>query len=50
VESGGYKSYTDRDQMNIYISAPADVNRGWEIRGSSTAQVAILVYARCIKF
>jgi hypothetical protein len=50
VESGGYRSYANKDQLNIYISAPADVNRGWEIRGSSTAQVAILVYARCIKF
>ena len=49
VDSGGYRSYTSQGQLNIYISAPASVNRGWEIRGSSDAQVAILVYAHCIK-
>lgn len=48
VDSGGFRSYAGSEQLDIYISAPADVDRGWEIRGKSSGSTAILVYAHCV--
>jgi hypothetical protein len=48
VVSGGYRAYAGQEQVSIYITAPADVNRGWEIRGTSNRKISILVYAHCV--
>jgi hypothetical protein len=48
VVSGGYRAYAGDEQVSIYITAPADVNRGWEIRGTSNRKIPILVYAHCV--
>jgi len=48
VVSGGYRAYAGNEQVNIYITAPYEVNRGWEIRGTSSRKISILVYAHCV--
>ena len=48
VVGGGYRAYGSQEQIDIYITAPADVNRGWEIRGKSSSKIPILVYAHCV--
>jgi hypothetical protein len=48
VVSGGYRAYASDEQVSIYVTAPFEVNRGWEIRGTSSRKIAILVYAHCV--